>query len=216
MDVHDLLLREQGTSTSSLGEFVFVRDVTISAKIGPDAWGRSKIQPVTVSAQIPFSVAKAGVEDSIVHTLDYRKVYKIIRSFDTSETDTNARVFDSLINLAEQVGQNLWTFATWVRLDLTAPKGLLQSDALVLRYYSINWRALRPGPNDFGIPLSTLSVRSMHVPCIIGIGEHERIRKQPVIVDFAVFVSDYLTIERPIPELFDQTFKVSGTMVALA
>jgi FolB domain-containing protein len=207
MDVHDLLLRERDRAGNAQNDFVFVRDVTINANIGPDAWGRSKIQPVTVSTQIPFSIAKAGVEDSITHTLDYRKVYKVIRSFDTSDADADTKTFSSLVNLAEQVGQKLWTFASWIRLDLTAPKGLLHAHAVVLRYYSINWLALETGTS---LPGSTLSVKAMHIPCIIGIGEHERVRKQPVVVDFAVFVPDFLTIERPIAELFDQTFKVSS------
>ena len=136
MDVHDLLVVHSNTPASPVPkghDFVFVRGVRILANVGPDAWGRNKPQPLIISATIPFSIQQAGMSDNIEHTLDYRTVYKAIRSFDTLDTDPNPRQFGTPMRLAAQILLKLG-IREWARLDIVAPKALLHADGVVMRW----------------------------------------------------------------------------------
>jgi len=151
---------------------------------------RKKTQPVLVSVRIFHDVEEAGKSDKIADTLDYRKIHKIIRSLDYSE-DKNKDAYDTIEEFSRDVHdkiQSLNPQAAFL-LDLHFPKAMLHSEGIVVRF---GWAGNYTGPPSDTVPWRgmAVAVKAMTIPCIIGIGDHERIQKQPVIVDFAVDGSD--------------------------
>jgi FolB domain-containing protein len=210
MDIHDLLTGHHGYAASAGVDAVFVRDVRINANIGPDAWGRNKMQPLLISATIPYAVQQAGASDNIELTLDYRKVYKAIRLFDVGENEDNVLRFRGPMELANDIFTNLKA-KDWARLDITAPKALLHTQGITMRWFGITYPRPNPDEQEIGLPSSTLSVNAMQIPCIIGIGDHERLHKQPVVVDFAVDSNAAMDEGRSIALRFRDVFNVSSS-----
>jgi FolB domain-containing protein len=208
MDVLDLMIdaskHKWQSFPSADTDFVFVRNVQIQANIGPDAWGRDKMQPVIVSARLPFSVEKAGESDDIAHTLDYRTVYKAIRKFDAVES-ASAQKWDHLEQLGEKIAEDIG-FTKGARIDLEAPKALLHSGGIILRLddFPVSHERLI---NISHLASHRLAVKAMHIPCIIGIGEHERLQKQPVVVDFAVD-ADVSSKIKPFHVIYKELYEV--------
>jgi FolB domain-containing protein len=157
-------------------DVVFVRNVAIQATVGLDCWQRDKAQPVILSFRVSTSIKRAGVSDNIEDTMDYRKIYKFL-------TGLGGQKFLGIAHVAE-------TVCGWDQLDqhdhesvqctIQLPKALLHSEGVVLECM----RAGRPSDTTHSLVNSetVLSVRDLRISCIIGIGTHERIHKQPVIV----------------------------------
>lgn len=206
MDIHDLLTGHHGFAAAMAVDAVFVRDVSINVNIGPDAWGRNKMQPLLISATIPYSVQQAGANDNIKHTLDYRKVYKAMRLFDVGENQKNGLKFRGPMELAQDIFVNLQV-QDWARLDIAAPKALLHTQGITMRWFGQTYNPA--SEQDIGVPASTLSINAMHIPCIIGIGDHERVHKQPVVVDFAVSANTAMDNGQSIALRFRDVFSVN-------
>jgi FolB domain-containing protein len=185
-------------------DIVFVRNVSIQAEIGLDSWGRPKPQPALISVRVSFSIEKAGVTDNIEDCMDYRKIYKAI-------TNLNNHVASGPAELATRVCLRVLNAVDGERIETTVklPKGLLQSEGISV---------------DMAMSFATslmradLLVHKLVIPCIIGIGAHERPRKQPVIVDLK-FISENMVINNNdnvglkthnLLEGFDRIFQVSS------
>jgi FolB domain-containing protein len=152
---------------------VFVNGVSILAEIGLDAWGRPKAQPALISVRLSYSIERAGASDNIEDCMDYRKIYNAI-------TKLGSQKFASLRDLAERVCGCVLTAVDGDRIEakVVLPKGLLQSEGvsheMVMNQVAKEFR---------DIDSSSIFVNSLVIPCVIGIGAHERPRKQPVVVD---------------------------------
>jgi FolB domain-containing protein len=205
MDVLEVLLdRPHDNGPPVAQDIVFVRDVQIEARIGPDAWGRDKIQPVIISAKLPFSIEKAGASDDIAQTLDYRTVYKAIRELSAPEDAKEAQL-GSTVELSKRIAQLLKVEAGG-QVYVEAPKALLQTEGILVR---TDCTACPEEPGRINYHTG-LAVKSMTIPCIIGIGEHERLQKQPVVVNFAVLASDINKMDKSMPEIFSSVFEVGN------
>ncbi|KIW01315.1 dihydroneopterin aldolase [Verruconis gallopava] len=198
MDVLDLLLESSSDSVKrwkpAASDIVFVRDVQIQARVGSDAWERDKAQPVIVSARLPFSISQAGKTDDISHTLDYRTIYKTIRFFDTGESASSTQ-HGGLISLTETIADAL-KVEQGAQLVVEAPKAFLHSDGVIVKLHCLDSDRTR---------LAALAIKQLHIPCIIGIGAHERLQKQPVIVDLAVPASE-IKSSHSLPNLLRNVF----------
>lgn len=206
MEVLDLLIGSADTQIAAHTEVVFIRDVKIQANIGPDAWGRNEVQPLQVSARIPFGIQAAGLSDSIDYALDYRQMHGAIRDLDQSQASAiSQQQHKHIMDLAEAIVRDL-KFPDIARLDVIAPKAILHSKGLALRFYGKN----RSASGGSGHPPAGLAIQSMYIPCVIGILDEERLQKQPVIVEFAVFASEVLSdCRQPITTTLRNTFEVS-------
>jgi FolB domain-containing protein len=167
-------------------DVVFVRDVAIQAKVGLDCWQREKPQPALISLRISTSVERAAQTDNIADTMDYRKMYHFLGSLDGEE-------FPGVFSLAHDVCH--WALEDGdhrlVECTVTLPKGLLQSEGIV--YELAVGKELEEGPRPTlhdVIKTSILSVKNLRINCIIGIGTHERVHKQPVIVNLKLEARD--------------------------
>lgn len=167
-------------------DVVFVRDVAIQAKVGLDCWQREKPQPALISLRISTSVERAAQTDTIEDTMDYRKMYHFLGSLDGEE-------FPGVFSLAHDVCH--WALEDGdhklVECTVRLPKGLLQSEGIV--YELAVGKELEEGPRPTFhdvIKTSILSVKDLRINCIIGIGAHERVHKQPVVVNLKLEARD--------------------------
>jgi FolB domain-containing protein len=150
---------------------VFVRNVSIQAEIGLDSWGRAKPQPALISVRLSFSIEKAGVSDNIYDCMDYRKIYKALTHFDKQK-------FLGPVDLAQKVCVDVLKAVNGERIETTVvlPKGLLQSEGVSVEMMMSQHPII-------SLEMKALLVHKLVIPCVIGIGAHERPRKQPVVVD---------------------------------
>lgn len=199
------------------GDFIFVRDIQIQARPGVDAWARPKTQPVMISVRIFRSVVAAGKSDNIKDTLDYRTVYKIVRGFDYSE-DEDKDEYKSLEEFYNKVHSKLMKANKWSSfwLELYFPKAMLHTEGVMIRELS---KASGPedGAEPFYFSRLALAVKAMTIPCIIGIGDHEKIQKQPVVVDFAIDPEPISGSRWPksLSEIGSDIFRVSQSLSCL-
>jgi dihydroneopterin aldolase / 2-amino-4-hydroxy-6-hydroxymethyldihydropteridine diphosphokinase / dihydropteroate synthase len=191
MDVIDQLLRSKDyvPVIKPVDDLVFVRNVQIQATPGADAWGREKAQPLIVNVRIPYRTSAAGMRDDIDLALDYRTIYKAITAIGTAQ-DENRHEYQNLTQLAIKLASSI---GHPCEFSIDAPKAILHSEGLSLRYLwggenqieIIKSEESKDGAVFYPLP-SVLAVRALTIPCVIGIGQHERIQKQPVVVDFAI------------------------------
>jgi dihydroneopterin aldolase len=173
---------------------VAVRDISILATIGKDCWDRTpKPQPVITTVEILQSnPTSAELTDSIEDAVDYRPIYKAIRSLDSTTCKTlynfgqqaNARILDSL------------KFKYDMKLLVRLPLAIMEAEELNVEF-------LRPSHSN-DVQVECVAIKGLRVSCIIGVGSHERLVKQPVIIDVEL---------RPLKAVRDQHFqeKVSKT-----
>lgn len=155
-------------------DIVFVRKVAVQAEIGLDCWQRPKPQPALLSLKVYNSVERAGQTDHIDDTLDYRGIYKFLSAFHGCK-----------VNRAGDVLEQMWIWGSekGKRVDsvVELPKALLHSEGVRMETTPL------AGASDSQI---TFHIQNLIVPCIIGIGAHERIHKQPVVVNIELEWND--------------------------
>jgi 7,8-dihydroneopterin aldolase/epimerase/oxygenase len=173
-----LSLSRNPSNSNARADIVFVRNVSIQAEIGLDSWGRPKQQMALISVRLSTSVQKAGETDNIDDTMDYRKIYKALTSLDK-------RKFPGPLNLAEQVCFDVLKAVDGSRIEtnVVLPKGLLHSEGVAVDFVMSQVLERNGEFPVRTVENSALFVHKLGIPCVIGIGAHERPRKQPVVVD---------------------------------
>ncbi|KAI9763542.1 MAG: hypothetical protein M1840_000450 [Geoglossum simile] len=148
---------------------ISIRNIAIRALVGHDCWHRLKPQPVIISFRVNYSIQNPGETDDIRDTLDYRPMYKAATSLDFKE-------FSGLVPLAREVCRLVQRASCGLAVEvvLRLPKAVLHAEGVELEV------GMREGDK---LELKTLSVVNLRVPCIIGVGTHERVEKQPVILN---------------------------------
>lgn len=173
---------------------IFLRNLQVSAVIGPDAWNRpDKPQPVLLSLQLQIDTTAAGNSDNIKNTFSYGQICKDI----TAKLD--GKTFASIDHLTSDLAglADNWPGET-LRLRALAPKGMLRVEGgfgreLFLRrvetkthgWKTLNWHV---GSHEWVI-------QGLKLSCIIGVNPHERVEKQNVAIDLRMLgeteVADY-------------------------
>lgn len=164
---------------------IYLRNLHISAIIGPDAWGRKdKLQPVVLNIRLKVDTTNASTSDDINDTFSYGQVCKEI----TSQLDGKA--FDNLQHLITV----LTTFAAFwpgedTKLQALAPKALLRVEGGLELSHSIR---KKDRYEENGVPqvrhvdTRSWSIKGLKLACIIGVNKHERLEKQSVNVDLRI------------------------------
>ncbi|KAI4166168.1 MAG: hypothetical protein LQ342_000054 [Letrouitia transgressa] len=175
---------------------IYLRNLHLSAVIGPDAWGREdKIQPVVLNVRLKIDTTTASTSDDISHTFSYGQMCKEI----TSQLDGKA--FNSLQHLITV----LTTFAAFwpgedTRLQAMAPKALLRVDGGLELSHTIRKKERY---EEEGVPqvrhvdTRSWSIKGLKVGCIIGVNPHERLQKQGVNIDLRIPAIDPRTFDAP-------------------
>ncbi|KAH7120929.1 Dihydroneopterin aldolase-domain-containing protein [Dendryphion nanum] len=162
---------------SDVTDKVSVRNLQVSVKAGSDAWGRRKEQPALISVTLSFKIPFATDEDILnTTTVDYGKLSKDIRlGILTNETHLSTNDLALLISNQAQVTAGQTAIAAG-EVDVFYPKASLLGDGAGLLYSSLNqeWAC------------KVVYLKNVRVPCIIGLNEHERTMKQPVVINLWV------------------------------
>ncbi|KAF3921281.1 hypothetical protein ABW21_db0207128 [Orbilia brochopaga] len=157
-------------------DYIIVNGLSLPAIVGHDAWHRPKLQPVTVSLKIKTSVGLAGSTDHLAHSINYGSVCKAA----TQAIQQNE--FRSLEHLAESLaaiilGDGLR--AEWVNIKIELPKTLLRADGAGLEIIRRK-DGLREGRDK-------ILIRNLRVATILGVNACERLEKQQVIINLALY-----------------------------
>lgn len=164
---------------------IYLRNLNISAIIGPDAWGRKdRVQPIILNVRLKIDTTSASTTDDINDTFSYGQVAKEITS------QLEGKAFNSLQHLITV----LTTFAAFwpgedTKLQALAPKALLRVEGGLEISHSIRKKERY---EENGVPqvrhvdTRSWSIKNLKLACIIGVNKHERLEKQSVNVDLRI------------------------------
>ncbi|KAL8998730.1 MAG: hypothetical protein Q9169_002285 [Polycauliona sp. 2 TL-2023] len=173
---------------------IYLRNLNITAVIGPDAWGRKdKVQPIILNIRLKIDTSTSSTSDDINDTFSYGQMSKEI----TSQLD--GKTFNNLQHLITV----LTTFAAFwpgedTKLQALAPKALLRVEGGLEVTHSIR---KKDRYEDNGVPqvrhvdTRSYSIKGLKLACIIGVNKHERLVKQSVNVDLRLPAIDPRTFE---------------------
>jgi FolB domain-containing protein len=155
---------------------IFVKNIYITAVIGLDCWHREKEQPALVTVRVPKKVEKVGKTDNIVDTLDYRPIYKTVTGLQTE------KVYRSLPDFAKEICNRVSQLTETASLEVTVllPKAVRQADGVKVEMRMQSTKGFGPSQTMYS---EIYVIKGLRIECFIGIGEHERKEKQPVLLD---------------------------------
>jgi FolB domain-containing protein len=171
-------------------DVIFVRNISIHALIGEDCWARKKPQPAVVSVKVYTDISKAGATDQIHDTLDYRIINNAVNRHDGG---TFFSIGELTQTVAVTVKEGFGSRVARCEVDVQLPKGVLQAQGGVRLQMAVNQVSALP---QLGREFKRLSVEELWVSCIIGIGEHEKKEKQPVVVTLRFEDTDTVDYKR--------------------
>ncbi|KAI9802261.1 MAG: hypothetical protein M1825_002982 [Sarcosagium campestre] len=166
---------------------IFIRNIALDLPVGTDAFGRIKSQPVLISITVylrsKFDTA-AGTDSVDESTIHYGKLSKAItaslnRSAGTAEQngaslslkDVTAQVEEAVFAANEPLRSSI---RAWC-IEIQLPKASLLGSGVQFTYL-----------DEHRYGESTLTIRDINVPAIIGVNAHEREAKQRVVVNVGV------------------------------
>lgn len=174
-------------STSPAHQFdtVYLRNLHLSAIIGPDAWNRAdKLQPIVLSLQLQIDTTTAGITDNIAKTFSYGQLCKDVTAKLNGQNFMSIDHFTSeLAGLADN-----WPGET-LNMQVLAPKALLRVEGGFGRHFFLrrvetknsgwkNW--------NWHVGSHEWVVQGLKLACIIGVNPHERLEKQNLSIDLRI------------------------------
>ena len=152
-------------------------------KIGTDAWGRQKEQPLLVSVAVSFrdSFDSAATIDALDgSTMHYGLLAKSIRGLKTSEKWESLQDFATRIHQAIKCGASGQDLIEACQVEVRLPKASLLGSG-VSYYQSVHHsKTLQSRVNR------VLYLDSINIPVLIGVNSNERTAKQPLILQLWV------------------------------
>jgi dihydroneopterin aldolase len=164
---------------------VLLRNISLNATVGLDAWSRPRLQPillsVTASLAKPFtSAAQNDKVDS--STLNYGTLSKSIFAFANEQAATPFEPADYLNAIAQIVLAQVKDPATLhkVEVELFLPKGTKYGEG-------IGYSEVYDPKKSLDIPRSCeVWLKNVKIPCIIGVNDIERETAQVVVVNLRI------------------------------
>ena len=181
-----------GRSIRHATDGVWLEDIQVSGVVGPDAWHRSgRPQPIQISVKVPFDFEEAGITDDVNGTVNYGTLAKSILDLFKDQ----AVSFESIDDLVEAISKKALlegVKAPSLELMVILPEALILAEGLGLATYVI--KSFPPPAIDEDTRLqgtgSKLFVKDLRLNCIIGVNPHERLEKQPVVVNLEFWKFD--------------------------
>lgn len=173
-------------------DLVFVRDLSLKALTGVDAWHRPEPQPVTISIWLRTSVARAGSTDHLTYSLNYAVITRnVSRMVESSK-------FKSLEHIAERVAQVVLGDSVggqWAKIQVKKPRALLRAEASEI--IIVRQRADKQPTNHLATKtpyevvavegeVDLVKIHKLRLVTIIGVNTIERLHKQNVILDLSL------------------------------
>ncbi|KAF2815932.1 uncharacterized protein BDZ99DRAFT_126070 [Mytilinidion resinicola] len=154
---------------------ISVRNLSVTSNSGLDVWGRQKRQPalLSITAFLAHTFDQAAQSDAV----DSSTVHYGILSKSLQGVIENSKEWQSTFTLARDLNVAAYSIAApgtliGCELDIFYPKACMQGDGAG---YIIS-------TTDEGI-FATLYLKSVRIPCLIGVNSNERQAKQPVIAN---------------------------------
>ena len=157
---------------SSDFDTIYLRNLQLSAVVGPDAWGRdNKPQPVVLSLRLCRDTLRACVSDQILDTFSYGQMCKEVTAAIDGKKFPN---LDDIVFIVEGLSEQ-WAGES-LHCHVTLPKGLLRvhsglsQEAVMQRLYHED----KDHVKDWRLISWRWRLRSIRTACIIGVNPHER------------------------------------------
>lgn len=170
-------------SQESNRDIIFLRNLQLSAVVGPDAWRRpNKAQPVLISIRCVYDTQSAGSSDDINDTLSYGRMCKEITA---AVEGQSWRGLGHLISGISEVAV-AWPIKEKVKVSILLPKAVLRLDGGI-KVESTLRRLIAPHGNSrddtFKVDHSEWFLNKLRSACIIGVNNHEREEKQDIVIE---------------------------------
>lgn len=164
-------------------DIIHLRNLRVSAAIGPDAWGRDtppRTQPIIISLQLYVDTTSAGSSDDIKDTFSYGQMYKDVIS------KAEGVCFESIDDLAWSLGE---LFDDWpgkmIKMQVLAPKGSLRAEGGLTK--ECCWRrSIGNRGTKYTLVSHAWAIRGLKLACIIGVNPHERLERQIVNINLQI------------------------------
>ena len=164
---------------------IYLRNLQLSAVIGPDAWNRpDKPQPIVLSIQLQVDTSSAGSTDDIRNTFSYGQICKDV----TAKLD--GKTFTSIDHLTSDLAglADNWPGET-LKLQVMAPKAMVRVEGGFAREFFLRrvetkthgWKTL-----NWNVGSHEWVVKGLKLACIIGVNPHERVEKQNLSIDLRI------------------------------
>ena len=188
----DITPEHSSGAAAAIEDTIYLRNLRLSAIVGPDAWGRTgKSQPVVICIQLHLDTSQTGISDDLQHSFSYGQMCKVI----TSTVDGNN--FGDIDHLTSELGKaaQLWPGKT-IHGQVMLPKALLRVDGGFGKDFVLAKQPL----GEWMVPVHRWVIKGIKAACIIGVNAHERLEKQAVNIDVSVsgkeLVQGFLTNEQ--------------------
>ena len=192
-------------------DVTYVRNISIRAEIGLDAWGARKPQPVLVTVKA-WTDAMRDMRDHVNDTLDYRIINRAVAALD-GRAFLTAGAFASTVqeNIIREYGTER---IAQLEIDVRLPKAVLGAGAGggARRRVRFGFERVHGTLRTHVRTLKgedTLSVEELGVLCSVGISEGERAKKQPVVVSITIDGTDSVRDSLAFGELGALVIKVT-------
>lgn len=167
---------------------VILRQIPFNLRIGNDAWGRDKPQPVLLSLEIPYDFQNAARDDNVSQTLDYGKLYKTLTEQLTGPYASAAEMV-LLIRRILGPGASFQSTIVLPKANLRAEGGMhfqLKLESKVMEVIALS---------------QSVSIKGIRCACIVGVNAHEREEKQIVVINLGL---KRLDVAYEDPEMFEK------------
>ena len=161
----------------AVADQVVLKGITFEAEVGLDLWHRpGKTQPIELEVHLtpPGGLEAAAQEDNVAYTIDYGKLYKVLKG-----SVFNGK-FSGLSELYQAIKASFPETVSW-SMNITLPKGILEANGGL----TVTWTGqVEAG----GLPSITqmVTIRDIECRCIIGVNDNERLEKQRLIITLAI------------------------------
>lgn len=181
---HDDKYREMSPSTCQL-DTIHLRNLRLSAVIGPDAWNRyNKPQPIVLTIQLQIDTTAAGASDNLNDSFSYSQICKDI----TAKVDGKkfVDIDDLTYELTRLAGG--WPGKT-LKIQAMVPKGMLRVEGgfgrvLFLQRVEAQTHGLKT--SNWRLGNHEWLVQGLKLACIIGVNPHERIEIQALNINLRI------------------------------
>lgn len=160
---------------------IFIDSLRLKCTCGPDAFGRTKLQPVILSMELKTSLARAAASDRVDLSVDYSALNKQFMNLDNTTFEGAPELLNRVADLALRMN-GVASVCVIVELE----RGALMAK-------KVKWERTAFVDNTTGE--WKVTIEGIEVPIIIGIDEnvHERTMKQMVHIDLSWNIFEFDT-----------------------
>ncbi|KAF2105001.1 tetrahydrobiopterin biosynthesis enzymes-like protein [Rhizodiscina lignyota] len=172
---------------------IFLRNLTLSAIVGLDAWHREgREQPVVIDLRVSYDLRAAGASDAVSDTVSYSTIAKQLRATAAENSENGGNIYDLSMKILEDILDVVDPKSETtedqtqhdVYIGIRLPRASLLAEGGIGYSYAVT-KATRYNLRDYS---DKFFVDGIKIPCIIGVNPHERLQKQNVIVDLTFWV----------------------------